>query len=192
MQLPLVFDIPVYKPPATWQNSRTPQAEASSQKILEQIRQETSEIMAVAQRIYPEECPHWDTLRAIPTEQLQVVCSEYYLLNPLPIMPEISRTPAKPKPWQPWTIERKRRNRIRRLEVRLKKRWAIPELFIKNYLDACASNPQMFGLCLLPTASDRCPVAFDSPQKIAALELESRLREKEMEEYKDFIANNIP
>ncbi len=62
---------------------------------------------------------------------------------------------------------------------RLRKKYAIPEMFVDAVLDNCFGNIQYFGLCMLPWVSDRCDVRFDAPSVIAARAKELEMRQKE-------------
>lgn len=62
---------------------------------------------------------------------------------------------------------------------RLRKKYAIPEMFVNAVLDNCLGNIQYFGLCMLPMAGDRCDVRFDAPSVIAARAKEFEMRQKE-------------
>ena len=60
---------------------------------------------------------------------------------------------------------------------RLRKKYAIPEMFVDAVLDNCSGNIQYFGLCQI--TGDRCDVRFDAPSVIAARAKELEMRQKE-------------
>ena len=119
-------------------------------------------------------------MKAIPNNELRIAVDEYHRRNNI-VRVEVIRAPHNwiAKPYTPWSLDRKQRERIRKMMERLRKKYAIPEMFVDAVLDNCFGNVQYFGLCVLPLASDRCDVRFDAPSVLAARAKELEMRQKE-------------
>jgi hypothetical protein len=163
-QLALSFDVPVEE---KTERAKNPDFE----KFLAELRQEAKDILDIANSLSGDK---FQNQKEIPNNILAIAVGEYHKRNNI-VRIEIVRTPnnKKSKPYSPWSDDRKHKDRLRKLHIRLSKKWCINELRFTALLDECAKNPQYFGLCLLPNASDRCPCSYPSPATIAA-------RQKEM------------
>ena len=167
-QLTLAFDVAV-----------TPEiirhANPEFEKFLQELRQEAKDIIAIANingGNYPD-------MKAIPNNELRIAVDEYHRQNNI-VHIEVIRTPPHnriAKPYNPWSLDRKQRERIRKMMERLRKKYAIPEMFVNAILDNCAGNIQYFGLCQI--TGDHCDVRFDAPSVIAARAKELEMRKKE-------------
>lgn len=169
-QLALAFDVAVTP-------EKVRHANPDFEKFLAELRQEAKDIIAIANANggnYPD-------MKAIPNNELRIAVDEYHRRNNI-VRIEVIRTPPHnriAKPYTPWSLERKQRERIRKMMERLRKKYAIPEMFVSAVLDNCFGNVQYFGLCMLPKVSDRCDVRFDAPSVIAARAKELEMRQKE-------------
>lgn len=168
-QLTLAFDVAVTP-------EKVRHANPEFEKFLQGLRQEAKDIIAIANANggnYPD-------MKAIPNAELRIAVDEYHRRNNI-VRIEVIRTPHNriAKPYTPWSLERKQRERIRKMMERLRKKYAIPEMFVNAVLDNCLGNVQYFGLCMLPMASDRCNVRFDAPSVIAARAKEFKMRQKD-------------
>lgn len=163
-QLAFNFDVSVEE---KRERAKNPEFE----KFLAELRQEAQEILEIANSLSGSK---FQNQKEIPTNILAIAVGEYHRKNNI-VRIEVIRTPnnKKSKPYSPWSDDRKHKDRLRKLNIRLSKKWHIDELRFAALLDECAKNPQYFGLCLLPNASDRCPCDYPSPATIAA-------RQKEM------------
>ena len=177
LELPLNLDLPEKQ---YWQLYRTPEQESKFQSFLVDLRNETAEMLALANQLMPEQ--KFANLTELTTPQLAQVSSAYFRVPEQEPTPQEFSKSAKvskpPKPYQPWSNERKFRTRIARLSARVEKNFSIPEMRIAKLLDLCAENPQYLGLCLLPGTTDRCHVRFNIVQA-AAIERETMLRKLE-------------
>ncbi|MCA6504110.1 MAG: hypothetical protein IM560_18990 [Pseudanabaena sp. M085S1SP2A07QC] len=169
-QLTLVFDVVV-----------TPEvvrhANPKFEKFLEELRQEAKDIIAIASSNGGD----YPNMKAIPNDVLLVAVNEYHRRNNI-VRIEVVRTPNNKvaKAYSPWSLERKQKERIRKMMERLHKKYAIPEMFINAVLDDCAKNTQYFGLCQI--TGDRCDVRFAPPSVIAARAKELEMRQHEVVE----------
>lgn len=168
-QLTLAFDVAVT-------SEKVRHANPDFEKFLLGLRQEAKDIIAIANANgnYPD-------MKAIPNNELRIAVDEYHRRNNI-VKVEVIRTPPHnriAKPYTPWSLDRKQRERIRKMMERVRKKYAIPEMFVNAVLDNCFGNIQYFGLCMLPKASDHCDVCFDAPSVIAAREKEKEMRQKE-------------
>lgn len=174
LELPLALELPPKQ--EYWRQYRTPEQEEEFQVFLAECRQETAEMLALANLLIPER--KFASLTELTTPQLAQVSSVYFAATreqPISQVHQPSKVSKPPRPYRPWSDERKFRARIARLNARLEKDFSIPEIRRAKLLDLCAENPQRFGLCLLPGAADRCPVTFNIAH-LAAIEREKALR----------------
>jgi hypothetical protein len=168
-QLTLVFDVAVTP-------ERVRHANPDFEKFLLGLRQEAKDIIAIANA----SGGNYSEMKEIPNNELRIAVDEYHRCNNI-VRIEVIRTPSHnriAKPYNPWSLERKQRERIRKMMERLRKKYAIPEMFVDAVLDNCFSNVQYFGLCMLSEAGDRCDVRFDAPSVIAARAKELEMRQK--------------
>ena len=174
LELPLNLDLPEKE---YWQLYRTREQESKFQSFLVDLRNETAEMLALANQLMPEQ--KFANLTELTTPQLAQVSSAYFRVPEQEPTPQefskVGKVSKPPKPYQPWSNERKFRTRIARLSARVEKNFSIPEMRIAKLLDLCAENPQYLGLCVLPGVTDRCQVSFNIAQ-IAAVEKEKMLR----------------
>jgi hypothetical protein len=168
-QLALVFDVAVT-------SEKVRHANPEFEKFLAELRQEAKDIVAIAN----ENGGDYPDMKAIPNAELKIAVDEYHRRNNI-VRIEVIRTPHSrvAKPYTPWSLERKQRERIRKMTERLREKYAIPEMFVSAVLDNCFGNIQYFGLCMLPLTNDRCDVRFDAPSVIAARAKELEMRQKE-------------
>lgn len=79
---------------------------------------------------------------------------------------EAAPIPAQPSSkqlqqvYKPWTEDRKLRERGRRLNERINKRFSLPDLLHPALQEAVLKNPEYFGVCPLPS-EETCPVNPD-------------------------------
>ena len=168
-QLTLSFDVAITP-------EKVRHANPEFEKFLQGLRQEAKDIIAIANA----DGGNYPDMKAIPNNELRIAVDEYHRRNNI-VKIEVIRTPHNriAKPYNPWSLERKQRERIRKMMERLRKKYAIPKMLVDAVLDNCFGNVQYFGLCMLPMASDRCDVRFDAPSVIAARAKELEMRQKE-------------
>jgi hypothetical protein len=144
---------------------------AEFQQFLESLRQETRDILAIA-----NEGNNYPDLKSIPNNELAIAVDKYHRANNI-VHIEVHRVhnPKPSKPYSPWTPERKHRDRIRKMRERLSKKFAIPEMLINAILDDCLKNVQYFGLCQID--GDRCDCYYEPASVIAARAKELAMRE---------------
>ena len=170
-QLTLVFDVAVTP-------EKIRHANPDFEKFLQELRQEAKDIIAIANA----DGGNYPNMKAIPNDALLIAVNEYHRRNNI-VRIEVVRTPSSTqitKPYNPWSLERKQRERIRKMTERLRKKYAIPEMFVEAILNDCAKNIQYFGLCQI--TGDRCDVRFDAPSVIAARAKELEMRQMEVME----------
>jgi len=169
LELPLILELPAQQ--ENWRQYRTPEQESKFQIFLASLRKETTEMLALANQLMPEQ--KFVSLTELTKHELAQVSSVYFPASEQEPTPQELSKPGKvskpSKPYRPWSDERKFCARILRLNARVEKDFSIPEMRIAKLLDLCAENPQYLGLCLLPILGiDRCRVSFNILQ-IAAI-----------------------
>ena len=169
-QLTLVFDVAVTP-------EKIRHANPDFEKFLQELRQEAKDIIAIANT----NGGNYPNMKAIPNDALLIAVNEYHRRNNI-VRIEVVRTPNNKvaKAYSPWSLERKQKERIRKMNERLRKKYAIPEMFFNAVLNDCAKNIQYFGLCQI--TGDRCDVHFDAPSVIAARAKELEMRQMEVME----------
>lgn len=178
LELPLALELPPKQ--EYWRQYRTEEQEEQFQTFLAECRQETVEMLALANLLIPvsNNRQKFVSLTELTTPELAQVSSVYFAATreqPISRVHQPTGVSKPVRPYRPWSDERKFRARIARLNARLEKDFSIPEMRRAKLLDLCAENPQRFGLCLLPGAADRCPVTFNTAH-LAAIEREKALR----------------
>jgi hypothetical protein len=125
-----------------------------------------------------------DRTRDLNKDDFVRVWDEYWRRNPkahpsLPRKQSASIKDSKPyKPYRPWSLERKQRERSRRMMERFRKKFSLPELFIFAVQDAVIENPWYYGCCPLPDAGDSFPANVPDLKYLEAIAREAKLREE--------------
>jgi hypothetical protein len=165
-------------PVEPWRKWRTVEQEAAFQNHLAGIRQQAQEILAIAHEQNPGK--HWDRLTEVRGDEFSNACREYHrrqgtLMDTLPLTPPISL--SKPsRPYIPWSLERKQRERVKKLLQRISKRYSLIDLFVDAVQDELLSNPQYFGVCPLPGSADSCKIVLRNLVQETAIAYEQQLR----------------
>lgn len=182
-------------PPQTNQFTRTPEQEEALQKAIADVRVQAQEAERIARQMFPE--LEFEKLSELPTDKFSEVWAEYHRLHPRPVPLRLGdrqqqAEPKKFKPLIPWTLERKQKDRARRLLDRLKRKYGVdssqPELFeevssVVLWIDeaqwSLVQNPGYFGVCSLPGYTESSPVVLPNLEQLAAIARENELRAKE-------------
>ena len=170
-----LFEIAQPKPT----NGRSPEQQEWLDNFLASLMAETQAQEAIGRELFDA---NWSIKSCKDCSQIAEVMEVWRSRNgikTISVEREPSKFIAKSAPYKPWSNDRKWRDRLRKLRLRAEKKYQIPDLLIDFLLSEVGKNPQYFGLCMLPEASDRCPCEYDSPARLAALAKEAELRSLE-------------
>lgn len=143
-------------------------------RLIAGLKEQEAEGVAIAR----EMGHHCDRTRDLPIPIYSQVWAEYHHRHPRH-QPAPTAPPAqgKSRSYRPWSMERKQRERVRRLWERLRKRYSIPDLLIPAIQEEVIKNPWYFGCCPLPGSGDAFPANVPSPEYLAAIAREKSLSE---------------
>ncbi|QUY40309.1 hypothetical protein HRE53_27120 (plasmid) [Acaryochloris sp. 'Moss Beach'] len=150
----------------------------SFEKMLVELRQEAAEILAIANRMF-QQC--WQRLQDVPTPEMGSAVKAYHKKNGI-VIPQVNHSgpiSSKPsRPYRPWPLERKYRERIRRMQARAQKKFSIPSLQFDFIQLELVRLPHYFGICPLPN-EESCTLNLQDLLLNPAIEREKQLREQE-------------
>jgi hypothetical protein len=154
-------------------NSRTPQQEAAFQAVLTRCRKECSELNAIGHQMYTD---FVDMLNC-PIERYKAICLYWHESkgHKLAEVVERVRPSIRQKPIKQWSIEAKRRKRLKALHERTGRKYSFPELFHQAIQEQLLTNPDYYGVCPLPS-ENACKYFPPNLRHIAAIEKENYLR----------------
>ena len=81
-----------------------------------------------------------------------------------------------PKPIVQWSLDAKRRVRLKKLHDRLHKQYSIPDLFHAAIGRALLKNPNYYGVCVLPSEQICHYTPIINPRQQAAIDRENQYR----------------
>lgn len=183
-QISLPLDGDVRPKPA----GKTDEQLSSFNTVLARIRAETAQLLdaAIALSNHP-----YEDLAQVPTElikQSRLLVFEHEnnaARQATPTETRPSKTTSNSQQsrlYKPWTEERKLRNRGRKLNERIGKKYSIPALLHPELQAAALNNPEYYGVCPLPSET-MCVVKPDQRlnwiRADEAKALEAILREQE-------------
>ena len=124
------------------------------EQVLRSLKAETASILSAAIDISGEP---YSTLQKVPTSLLRQA-----RIQALGESPELAKPVTEEKPlaatkqllqqtYRPWSEDRKLRNRGRKLNERINKRFSIPEFLHPALQEAVFENPEYYGVCPLPS-----------------------------------------
>lgn len=90
--------------------------------------------------------------------------------------PDVEISPKKLKLIAQWSIDAKRRNRLKRLHDRLHRQYSIPDLFHTALMKEVLRNPNYYGICVLPCESQCVYIPIINPRQQAAIDRENQFR----------------
>ena len=158
--------------------TKTTEQRQSFERMLAELRQEAMEILAIANQIFQQS---WQRLQEVPTPQMGAAVKAYHQAKGI-VIPQTIRsgpTSSKPsRPYQPWPLERKHRERIRRMRVRAQKKYSIPNLQFDFIQSELVRLPHYFGVCPLPS-EEGCTLNLQDLLPNSAIEREKQLRAQE-------------
>jgi hypothetical protein len=150
--------------------SRTPQQEAAFQAVLTRCREECSELEAIGHQMYTD----FVNMLNCPIERYKAICQKWHESKghkPAEVVdwvrPSIPRKPIKQ-----WSIEAKRRKRLKALHERTGRKYSFPELFHQAIQEQVLTNPDYYGVCPLPS-ENACKYFPPNLRQIAAIEKEN-------------------
>jgi hypothetical protein len=154
-------------------NSKTPQQEAEFQARLTECGRERLELEAIANQMYPD----FVSLQNCQLERYKVICQKWHELKghrPAEIVERV-RVSAPQKPIKRWSVEAKRRKRLKELHKRIGKKYSFPKLFHQAIQEQVLTNPDYYGICPLPS-ENACKYFPPNLRQIAAIEKENLRR----------------
>jgi hypothetical protein len=152
--------------------SRTPQQEAAFQAVLIRCRQEAAELNAIGHQMYSD---FVDMLNC-PIERYKAICLHWNESkgHQAPEVVDWVRPSIRQKPIKQWSIEAKRRKRLKELHKRMGKK-SFPKLFHQAIQEQVLMNPDYYGVCPLPS-ENACKYFPPNLRQIAAIEKENQHR----------------
>lgn len=191
------------KPPNLTDEQR--QHRENLEAFYQNIRQETSQILLIAQLQNPEQ--NWGRLQEVPTPEL-ARAREAYERRPVKFAPlphadlwgryqqqaddEVQsrqqqgakpvKVSAKPSAYKPWPLERRQRLAARKLRGRALKRSTFPQFWIPWMQEQLMKDPWRFGVCPLP-GEQSCIIPDPSRilSRAKAIAHEVKCRQKELQ-----------
>lgn len=153
-----------------------PSLNPTMERLIAGLKEQEAEGVAIAREL-GHEC---DRTRDLPVAIYSLVWAEYHRRHPHPRHQSAPPAPppqGKSRSYRPWSLERKQRERVRRLYTRLRKRYSFPDLLIPAIQEEVIKNPWYFGCCPLPGSGDSFPANIPTPEYLAAIARESALLE---------------
>lgn len=152
----LLFDIKPDQEP----DNKTSDQRSFIENFLAQLRIETAERNYIGKELFGDS---WlGDKKTKDLSLISAVTSEWHKrkgINPHNSLgSKLSQTIDEYKPHKSWNILSKQNLRRIRLYKRAKKKFTLPDLYIDFILQECFKNPNYYGLCMLPTVADRCPI----------------------------------
>ena len=123
----------------------------------------------------------WQRLQEVPTPKMGAAVKAYHREKGIVIPQTIRSGPisSKPsRPYRPWPMERKYRERIRRLRVRAQKKYSIPSLQFDFIQSELVRLPHYFSVGPLPSEVS-CTLNLQDLLPNPAIEREKQLRAQE-------------
>ncbi|ABW31446.1 hypothetical protein [Acaryochloris marina] len=157
---------------------KTTKQRQAFERMLAQLRKEAAEILAIANQMFQQT---WQRLQEVPTPQMGAAVKAYHKANGIVIPQAIRSGPisSKPsRPYRPWPMARKYRERIRRMQVRAQKKYSIFSLQFDFIQSELVRLPHYFGVCPLPS-EEGCTLNLQDLLLNPAIEREKQLRAQE-------------
>jgi hypothetical protein len=154
-------------------NSKTPQQEAEFQATLAECRREALELEAIGHQMYPD----FVNMQNCQLERFKAICYFWHELKghrPAEIVERV-HVSAPEKPLKQWSVEAKRRKRLKELHKRIGKKYSFPKLFGDAIQEQVLTNPDYYGVCPLPS-ENACKYFPPNLRQIAAIEKENLRR----------------
>lgn len=158
--------------------AKTTKQRQAFERMLAELRREAAEILAIANQMFQQS---WQRLQDVPTSQMGAAVKAYHKANGIVVPQTIRSGPisSKPtRPYRPWPMARKYRERIRRMRVRAQKKYSIPSLQLDFIQSELVRLPHYFGICPLPSEVS-CTLNLQDLLPNPAIEREKQLREEE-------------
>ena len=158
--------------------TKTTEQRQAFERMLAELRQEAMEILAIANQMF-QQC--WQRLQDVPTPQMGAAVKVYHREKGI-VVPQvihsgpISSSPSRP--YRPWPMARKYRERIRRMQVRAQKKYSIFSLQFDFIQSELVRLPHYFGVCPLP-GEVSCTLNLQDLLPNSAIEREKQLRAQE-------------
>jgi hypothetical protein len=151
-------------------NSRTPQQEAAFQTRLAECRKERLELEAIGHQMYTD---FVDMLNC-SIERYKAICLYWHESkgHQAPEVVDVVRFRVPQKPIKQWSIEAKRRKRLKELHKRTGQKYSFPELFHQAIQEQLLANPDYYGVCPVPS-ENACKYFPPNLRQIAAIEKEN-------------------
>lgn len=168
--LPL-FNTPICNPT----NDPVLQQNLAFEQVLIKLRRERDELTAIGQILYRD----FGRLHDTNIDRLKVICAIWRSHRGIAPPPEddcIPRSSKIQKPIAQWSIDAKRRLRLKKLHYRLRQKYSIPDLFHIAVQQDVVRNPNYYGVCILPSEFTCNWTPIFDPRQQAAIERENKLR----------------
>jgi hypothetical protein len=173
---------------------------ANFEAICAHARQDAQVFLSVVQQMFPEagytalrevsinhlkearpfylENPNYDPCPAkVPYPELNINYQEWAIVQ---FSDKKNTKSRKQREYQPWTLQRKQRNAVRRMLERFHKKWSLPEFWIPLVQEKILEDPWYYGCCPLPSEGS---CIIPDPDRILArrkvMEKELALRAQE-------------
>lgn len=157
---------------------KTTKQRQAFEQMLVKVSHETTEILAIANQMF-QQC--WQRLQDVPTPNMGSAVKVYHKKNGI-VIPQVSHSGPisnKPsRPYRPWPLERKYRERIRRMRARAQKKYSIPSLQFDFIQSELVRLPHYFGVCPLLN-EESCTLNLQDLLPNLAVEREKQLRAEE-------------
>lgn len=164
--------------PSLAATGRTPEQESAFQSLLSEARRQKAEVEAIGRQLFSD----FVDLQNCPIERYKAVCEAWHRSQGQAPAQAVNLLPPKAKilpPIRQWSIDAKRKNRLKKLHQRLYRQFSIPGLFHNAIQEQVLRNPSYYGICPLPCEGG-CIYYPPNLRQIAAIKLENEHRAREI------------